>query len=89
MGSKIDFYMLKGEIYMLEDKNALKSKYNKLLKRYKKGIIYLGNHRDEIGKYIVEIKNIMDGLSDVISELAEKHGYVMTNYEIENGFEEE
>lgn len=64
----------------------LKKKYNATLKRFEKGCAYLGEHKNEIPKYVPEIIKIVKDLGIMIDMFAEQHGYVMTNDEIERGF---
>lgn len=72
----------------MEEQKRLKNEYNALLKRYENGIFYCSKNLDKIERYFPEILRIVNGLNDIITELAEKYNYVMTNSEILKGFQE-
>ena len=64
----------------------LKKKYNATLKRFEKGCVYLGEHKNEIPKYVPEMIKIVKDLGIMIDMFAQLYLYVMTNDEIERGF---
>ena len=68
--------------------DKLKKEYNHLLKRIENGCIYLGEHKDEIPKYIFEMLKIVNDLGNIIDRLVEEYEYRMTSEEIERGFKD-
>lgn len=65
----------------------LKKKYNYTLQRFEKGCVYLGKHKDEIPQFLPEMIKIVKDLGIMIDMFAERYEYVMTNDEIQKGFE--
>lgn len=65
--------------------DKVKNQYNKLLKRFENGCVYLGNHKDEIPKYLPELVRITKDLSTIIDIMA-NNGHIMTDNEINYGF---
>lgn len=45
-----------------------KQRYNKLLKRFSDGIIYLSNHENEQEKWLPELEKIVDELGKMVDE---------------------
>lgn len=64
----------------------LKNKYNYTLQRFENGCMYLGEHKNEIPKFLPEMIKITKDLGIMIDMFAEKYDYVMTNDEIQKGF---
>lgn len=64
----------------------IKTQYNKCLKRFENGCVYLGKNPKDIPKYLPELIRITKDLGLMIDIVSEKHKYIMTNDEINNGF---
>lgn len=64
--------------------NDLKYNYNHYLKRYENGCNYLGEHTDEIDKWLPELMEIMEILSSLLEEI-QKYEKINSD-DILNGF---
>lgn len=62
---------------------AIKYKYNKVLKKYHKCCRYLENHPDKTERYIPKIIDLLEKLESILKEIS-----VFSAEEILNGFKE-
>lgn len=67
--------------------DTLKQEYNALLTRYNNGVKYIKTHPKELKKWEKELLKIMTNLDIKIHEIKFYCEYIMTEEEIENGFE--